>query len=112
MPFRIGEREIAAHQQQHADGGHLSYLARSIQNFASGGRVDDEQDARNQKADAAHQRGGDFLHRNIDREVGGSPEEINEAEGEIDHPPAWALSGVHWAEELQRIRRQKAVVRF
>ena len=94
--FRIGESEIASHQQEQADHGGERDLARRIEDSASGGGADCQHDEScNREAQRAHERGRDGLHRNVDGEIGRAPEQVHQSEGENHHPPAWALSGVH-----------------
>ena len=53
----------------------------------------EHKNARDHEADAAHQRRGNLLDRDVDAEIGRSPEEIDQREGE-DHGKAVLALGL------------------
>ena len=66
----IGEREIAAHQQEDADDRHVKKFARRMEDAASGERAPGEHhDARDCKASGAHQGGRNVLDGDADAEI-------------------------------------------
>ena len=94
MHLGVSEREIAAHEQQHAHDCHLRQLRRPVENLAPAQSAKRQHAyARDQEAYAAHQGGGNVLDRDVDAEIGGSPEEIDQREGE-DHGEAMLALGL------------------
>ena len=85
VSFRVGEREIAAHEQKHTDNGHLTQLPQVVTDVASAQSAERQhENAGNKEANAAHQRRRNALDGNVNGQVGRTPEEIDQAEGE-DH---------------------------
>src|ERR1700691_2017205 len=96
MSFRVSQREIAAHEKQEADYGHLSQLAQVVADLSSTPTAKRQhEDSRNGKANAAHERGRDLLDCNVDGQVGRAPEEIDQAEGQKDGEAGLALGLSH-----------------
>ena len=94
MLLRIGERKVAAHEQQHAYHCHLSQLGRLVENSAAPQSTKRKhEDACDQEAYAAHQGRRNVLDRNVNAEIRRSPEEIDQTEGE-DHGKAVLALGL------------------
>ena len=118
MLLRIGEREVAAHEQQHAYHCHLSQLVRRVENLAAPQPAEGEhEDACDQEAYAAHQGGRNVLDRDVNAEIGRSPEEIDQREGK-DHGKAVLALGLSHGlgggkkQKLEHIRRLEAAIGF
>src|SRR5580698_1941313 len=96
MRLRVGEGEVASHQQQNANYGHLSQLARVVTDLSSTQATKcQHEDAGNEEADAAHERRRNLLDRNVDGQIGGSPEKIDQTEGQDHGEALLALSLSH-----------------
>ncbi len=97
MLLRVGESQVATHEQQHSDNRHPRQLRRTSNESL---RPRSPQNASMKtpaigEAYAAHQGGRNVLDCDVDAEIGGSPEEIDQREGE-DHGEAMlALSLGH-----------------
>src|SRR5580658_2019489 len=92
MLFGIGERKIAAHQQQNAHYRHFAQLTRVIANGSPAQPAECEhENARNQEADRTHKRRRNLFYGDVDAEISRSPEEIDEAEGERYRQTTWTL---------------------
>ena len=101
MLFREGQREVAAHQEKNANGRHLGELLGGVEDAASAEREEGEhQAASDQEAGATHEGGRNLFDGDGDAEVGRSPEEINQTEGENHPPPMLALRFCHGVPEL------------
>ena len=115
--FRVRKRQVAAHQQQHTYDRRLEKSRGRVENLSATQRTEREHEyARDEKAYAAHQRWGNLLDRDIDAEIGRSPEEIDQREGH-DYCEAVLALGVcrwqlgHW-KEIKSIRVRRKGFRF
>ena len=92
----VGEREIATHQEQDADHRHVEQFARRMEDATSGQSAPAKHHhACDCEASGAHQCGRDVFDGNADAKVGRTPENVDQREGNHDHPPAWTRNALH-----------------
>src|SRR5271154_4183620 len=94
--FRIGQREVSAHQQQYANSRQMPKLSwRKTYSMAGYGAVGEHCDPGNQKTGGTHQAGRNFLNRNADAEVSRAPENVDQRERNNNLPLARGSGSVH-----------------
>src|SRR5262249_46570513 len=83
-------------QEKNTDGRHLGELFWGVEDAASAKREEGEhQAAGDQEARAAHERRRNAFDSNGNAEIGRSPEQIHQTEGENHPPPMLALRFCH-----------------
>ncbi len=101
MLLRIGQGQVAAQEQQHPHNRHLPQLPRLVSNLSPAqSAIGEHEHARDQEAYAAHQSRGNMFDRDVDAEIGRSPEEIHQREGK-DYGEAMLALGVGHGREAR-----------